>query len=258
MICRAGVVVALAVVTSFAGAGPAVADPAPSVSSYYLARADPRLCPSPMCGGIWVHLVNASATTCGNGAREEECYAASTDLTRLPLDEKRRAQLQALIGEGRAVARGRLVRGRVDGFPDLDTFVVSEVWTASSSPGRPRGVVHRLRDRGIRCVTTPCFSIHAAVLNSGRHIDVSGVDLAPTGAPRRERARALQKLHRSGLIASGRVVRKPNAGPAGIGRVFVASQFYVRAAAASRRSTSHAKRTSSSVVRKLPIASRRT
>lgn len=212
------------------GAAPATGDPPQSVSSYYLARADPRLCPSPMCGGIWVSLVNKGGTRCGDGIAQRECYAAEADLSRLRVDEKGRVLLQGLITEGRALARGKLVRGRVQGFSELDTLVVSEVWPASSSLNRARGVFHRLRDNGVRCVTAPCFSIHAAELNSGRHVNVSDVNLAATGAPGWERRLALAEIGRkSSLVAAGRVVRKPNAGPAGAGRTFVATQFYVRA-----------------------------
>jgi hypothetical protein len=172
--------------------------------------------------------VNESTTTCGDGTRREECYVASVDLTRLAIEESAKARLAAAITEGRALARGTLFRGRVDGFPELDILVVSEVWTASSSLTRARGVFHKLRDRGIRCVTTPCFSIHAAVLNSGRGFNVSELDLFRTGTPTRERRSALGHLTRLGLITAGRTVLDRNAGPAGPGRTYVATQFYVR------------------------------
>jgi hypothetical protein len=220
---RALLVGFLAVAAWLAGGAPASGDPPRSVSSYYLARADARLCPSPMCGGIWVRLVNRSQTTCGDGSGQRECYAAEADLRGLRVAEKRRAELQRLLTEGRALARGKLVGGQVEGFPDLDVLVVSEVWTASSSPSRPRGVLHRLRDNGVRCVTTPCFSVHAARLNVGRHVDLSDVDLSRSGTPIAEQRRALAQLSDPGLIATGRV------GAEGRGRTFVASQFYVRA-----------------------------
>jgi hypothetical protein len=207
-----------------AGAPTGASEPAAGADAYYLARADPRLCPSPMCGGIWVRLLNRSATVCGDGAKQEECYAASADLGRLRVDEKGRVQLQSLVTEGRAVARGTLVRGLVEGFPELDTFVVSEVWPASSSHGRALGVFRRLRDAGIRCVTTPCFSIRATVLNTSRVEKVSSIDLSRTGAPRAERRRALDEIARTGLLAAGRIVGRPRGG-----RAFVATQFYVRA-----------------------------
>ena len=226
MVCRVGIGTLVTAAVLLAGAPSGASEPTAGLRSYYLARADPRLCPSPMCGGIWVELLNTSATTCSDGARQEACYAASADLSRLRVDEKGRVQLQSLITEGRAVARGTLVRGLVEGFPELDTFVVSEVWTASSSLGRALGVFRRLRDNGVRCVTTPCFSIRAAILNTSRFENVSSVDLSRSGAPRVERRRALADIARPGVLAAGRVVRR-----SGGGRAFVATQFYLHAAA---------------------------
>jgi hypothetical protein len=211
-----------------AGASPASGDPVAS-SGYYLARGDPRLCPSPMCGGLWLKLVNVRSTICGGGERQKECYSASADLTRLEVSEAERARLQELFYSGRALARGVLARGRVEGFPELDVLVVSEVWTASSSRNGPHGVFRLLRDSGIRCVTTPCFSIRAAVLNTTRTQKVSEIDLSRSGARRAERRRAIASLSHEGLVAAGTIVRKPRAGPSGAGRTFVASQFYVRA-----------------------------
>jgi hypothetical protein len=224
MVCRFGIGTLVTAALLLAGASSAATEPAAGLGSYYLAHADPRLCPSPMCGGIWVDRLNTSATICGDGARQAECYAASADLGPLRIDEKRRAQLQGMITEGRAVARGRLVRGLVEGFPELDTLVVSEAWTASSSLRRAAGTFRRLRDSGIRCVTTPCFSTNAAVLNTRRVEKISSVDLSRTGAPRHERRRALDDVAGPGLIAAGRVARRPDRG-----RAFVATQFYVRA-----------------------------
>ena len=215
----------LACVVLLVGAAPAASDPPRSVSSYYLGRGDPRLCPSPICGGVWVKLVNRETTTCGDGIARPECYAASVDLRLIRNTEEARGRLGHLMSEGRALARGKLVRGRVDGFPELDVLVATEVWPASSSPARPRGLFHRLRDKGVRCITIPCFSTHAARLNAGSHIDVSDVDLAHTGAPRMEQleARIRGDVTGDGVIASGRIVRM------GKGRTFVATQFYERA-----------------------------
>jgi hypothetical protein len=219
----------LAVAALLAAGSSARSDTPRSVSSYYLARGDPRLCPSPMCGGLFVRLVNRTVTPCGDGAPQRECYVASPDLSTLPVPDERRSELAGLISEGQALARGTIVRGRVEGFPQLDTLVVSEVWPASSSPRKPVGIFRRVRDNGIRCITTPCFSIHAAALNSGRHVNVSRVGLAGTGATTAERNRALALIAKDGLIVAGRVVIVPRAGPAGAGRVLVASQFYIQA-----------------------------
>jgi hypothetical protein len=229
MTSRACLVGLLAAALLLSVAPPAVGDSPPTVSSYYAGRADPRLCPSPMCGGVWVKLVNRSETACGDAARREECYVAESDLTRLPVDDRSRAQLQAAVTEGRAIVRGDLVRGRVAGFPELDVLVVSEVWVASSSRNRATGTFHTLRDRGIRCIAAPCFRTHAAALNTGAHANVSAIDLVRSGAPAGERRSALQHLPHVGLITAGRVVADRSAGRKRVGRKVVATQFYVRA-----------------------------
>jgi hypothetical protein len=233
-LARGGAVVGLlAAAVALGGATRAAGDTTPSVSSYYLGRGDPRACPSPICGGVWVRVVNKALTSCGGGrgVGRHECYVAEVDVTHLRTSDQARTKLAGLVAGGRALARGTLVRGLVEGFPELATLVASEVWPASSSPREPDGPFRLLRDNGVRCVTTPCFSTHAALLNSGAHANVSRVGLAGTGTPAAERRRALNQLIAVGLIAAGRIVREPNAGPAGAGRVFVTTQFYVRAAA---------------------------
>jgi len=199
------------------------------VAPYYLARGDPRLCPSPVCGGLFVHLVNRSRTICGDGLRRLACYVASADLSALDASDAQRARLVGLLAQGRALARGTLVRGRVQGFPDLDTLVVSEVWPASSSTRPPTGTFRRLWDNGVRCIAAPCFSTSATALNRGGVVTVSGVGLAGAGATTAERNRGLSLVASGGLVAAGRVVVVPRAGPAGAGRVFETSQFYTAA-----------------------------
>lgn len=223
MVSRSGIVGLLALLVTLVGGAPAAGDGTAGASPYYVARADPRLCPSPVCGGIRIDRVNSDATVCGDGVRRKECYAAAIDLSRIRIDEKGRVLLQRQITESRSVSRGKLVRGLVEGFPDLDTFVISEVWTASSSLARARGAFFRVRDNGLRCVTTPCFSIRATKLSVGAHVNVSDIDLSRSGAPVAERLRAYDALASSGLVIAGRIVREDD------GRTAVASQFYVRA-----------------------------
>ena len=217
---RIGIGVLLVLVGAALGGGAATGGTQAPAGAYHLARADQRLCPSPLCGGIWVTRVNTSRTICGDGTRRLECYAARADLSRLPGD---RPALQRLVSEGKALARGRLVRGLVDGFPELDVLVVSEVWVASSSQNPARGAFLRLRDNGVRCVTTPCYSVRATTLNRGRSVDVSDVDLRPSGAPPPEQRRALGEMAKRGLLVAGRIVGTKR------GRTAAAFQLYSRA-----------------------------
>ena len=183
-----------------------------------------------MCGGVWVRLVNKNATSCGGQFTGRECYVAAVDVSRIRVSERLRARLAGLVGSGLALARGTIVRGRVPGFPELPTLAASEVWPASSAPGTPTGPFRVLRDNGVRCVTAPCFSTHGALLNSGRHTNVSGIDLSRLRTTHAERDHARERIATGELIAAGRIVRVPDAGPAGAGRVLVATQFYVKVA----------------------------
>ena len=217
---------ALLVATAGDGAPPL------SVAPYYLARGDPRACPSPACGGLFVHLVNRSRTACGDGLRRPACYMAAADLSTLGVSDARRAQLLGSISAGSALVRGVLVRGRVPGFPQLDTLVVTEVWPAASrSPQAPTGTFHRLRDNGIHCLVAPCFSTDALTLNPrrpGTRVTLSAVEAGGvTGA---EIRRAAKLLRAGGVIATGQIAAVPHAGPAGTGRVLVVTQLYTRAA----------------------------
>src|SRR5712691_9100246 len=47
-------------------------------------RADPRLCPSPLCGGFFVHRVNGPSTACADGTARAWCYVARINLAALP------------------------------------------------------------------------------------------------------------------------------------------------------------------------------
>jgi len=228
MISRVAISALIALALAQMGADRAAGDGELRPSLYYLARADQRLCPSPLCGGLWVKAVNGVASGCRSPAGRE-CYVAALDFGDRGFGEAARGRLTQLVAEGRALASGRIVRGSIEGFPDLDVLDVTAVWQSSSSSRRPRGVFRSLRDNGRRCVTDPCFSIQASALNTGREVVVSDVDLSSTGATAAERRSAHARIATRHLIAAGETVRTPNAGPTSAGRVFVASQFYLPA-----------------------------
>ena len=227
MACRVALAALAVLAGLLGGAAPAPAEHGVRPSLVYLGRVDPRMCPSPLCGGFWVRAVNGGDVRCPEPAGRS-CYVASLELDPR-LGDARRARLTRLFGEGRALIDGSLVTGQVEGFPELRVLQAHEVWPSSASPAPPRGVFYVLRDTGIRCITAPCFSIRATTLNSTRGLTLSDVDLSGVDAPPAGRRRALAQLERGELIVVGRVVVQPNAGPAGPGRALAASQFYTRA-----------------------------
>ena len=120
------VTVALAAVLPAAGAPPAVG------SSQFLVEGDPRLCPSPRCGGWWVALANRATTRCHDGVRRQRCYVARTV-------DRERHPTTASIADG-ALVRAAIEPWTFDGIGELGVLVVAEV-RAGVGRGSVRGGV---------------------------------------------------------------------------------------------------------------------
>ncbi len=196
-------------VAAGAGAGSGTA----TTPVHYLVRPDLRMCPSPMCGGVWVRRVNHATTRCVDGASRSECYAASI------------VPRSAAAGD---IVLGRLLLDESTGDPRLGKLVAAGVWTQTGEPAR-RAPVYRVVDTGVRCVTAPCFSYRATLLERDRVLRLSDVDTTRVDLPPDTRRRILPSLSRGGILAAGTVRAVPNAGPAGTGRVLVAVQVWLRA-----------------------------
>jgi hypothetical protein len=174
----------------------------------YIARADPRLCPSPLCGGYWVALANHRRTRCVDGVYRSRCYVASA------------------WPASRAIEDGALVRGGIaaeehPGFGRLGILIATKVRNPEGAAAS--GAYYRLRDSGIRCVREPCFSIRASRLNTSSTALLSGVDLEPAGLEL-EGDIAIA-LTGEGLFAAGRLVSTNDGG-----RVLRATRVYLTGA----------------------------
>jgi Domain of unknown function (DUF6748) len=187
-------------------------------STFYLVRRDLRMCPSPMCGGAWVHRVNHASTRCADGELRPECYVAS--ITRMP------ERVWSARG-GQILARGRLVPAEIDGFPSLASLATTAVWRPAG-PRPARGTTFRVVSNGIRCVAAPCFSLTAFALEDDRSRRLSDVDLVRAGATSDDLDTAMRLIDTGGLLVTGTVVAVPDAGPAGTGRALQASQIWLR------------------------------
>ena len=212
MASRVGLVAALMVVGGvFAGSAPSQP---PVGTAIYSVRVDPRLCPSPLCGGYWVALANAARTHCADGTARARCYVArAVDKDRHPLDT--------------SVPDGGLVRGELDTF-EFDGVglgvLVAAIVHAPQGKAPESGRYYRLVDTGIRCVRAPCFSTRASRLNSARKTTISGLVLTTLRYDEELEKRVLAGLAtRNGVLARGRIRPTPDGG-----RVFHASRFYLR------------------------------
>lgn len=196
---------------------PAPAAPAPAGSALYTVRPDPRLCPSPLCGGYWVALANRKQTQCADGVLRGRCYAARA------VDEERHP-LESGVPPN-ALVRADLEPWSFEGFGELGTLVVAAAWEPAGR-AKPSGSFYRLRDTGMRCIRAPCFWLRASQLNATRRTTGSDLDLTATDATPEELARAEVALRTAnGLFASGRLVATRSGG-----RTFHATVIYLRAA----------------------------
>jgi hypothetical protein len=223
MAVRRLLVAAVSVTVALAAVGASIGAPdvEPQTTVYRL-RADPRLCPSPVCGGFWASRVNTRLTTCLAGNELPACYVAAVDLS--ALTRASRARARAAVPTGQALVDGVFRRYPNGAFPQLATLVAARVWLAAGS-GAGTGPVYRVVDTGVRCVRAPCFSLRATVVNTTRSLTLSDLDLAGTDAPPAAIARARSALAHAGVFVAGTVRSRGNSS----GRSLAATQVWLPA-----------------------------
>lgn len=210
----------IAVLVPLAGAVPATGGPPPILArSVYVVRPDPRLCPSPLCGGYWVSLANHARTRCHDGLLRPRCYVA------IAIGASTREPLTTGLPTD-ALARAVVGSWTFEGFGELGAIFVADVWKpVGRAP--PAGDFFRLRDTGVRCIRAPCFSFRVGRLNtSSRTALVSGIDLGPARDNPEISRRAETALGTpEGLLSSGRITATADGG-----RLFGATQVYLKTA----------------------------
>jgi hypothetical protein len=192
-------------------ANPAESDSLSSTSTFYTVREDMRRCASPMCGGYFVKRVNLPLTRCANGRFMSECYVAEIDWNG-----------QAQVEAGPAILRGKMIAKRYAPRGVFGVLRVDESWQAINN-NRPTGLFYRVRDRGLRCIASPCPTHHEAKLNTTFSQNIAGVDLSALNGA--DVARSMTGP--DGVIATGDHVKVK--GPGGSLLELKATQVYLRA-----------------------------
>jgi len=191
---------------------------------YVFSHSDMRMCPSPVCGGMFIREVNRLKTLCSDGILWPECYVAGIDLSLLGLQDSDASRVQAAFTIKEALIRGSFRPFSTD-FSDVSVLVASEAWEEKGT-ARP-GKIHALfRDNGIRCITDLCPWIDMSILDTTFSGTISGIDLGSSGAAEEDIAEGYQSLSSPGIIANGRLRRV--SGPAGEGFSFEAARFYLK------------------------------
>ena len=212
MASRVGVIAILVLVAMGGLAGSGRSEPS-AATAIYTVRVDPRLCPSPLCGGYWIALANGARTRCVDRTYAVRCYVAGASY----------ADRQIAIPDG-ALARAAVESVVVEGIGRLGVLAVAAVY-APAGTAAVSGGFYRVVDTGIRCIRAPCFSYRATQVNGSTRTTMSSVDLAASGATSSEIARAQAALQtKNGLYARGRFARTDDGGT-----IFRALRLYLRA-----------------------------
>jgi hypothetical protein len=197
----------------------------PTGPSYFELRRDFRRCAAPLCGGYFVQSVNRLSTVCADGARATECYVSELDFAELGLNVEQIARLEAAPED--VLLRGEL-RAEDTTFGPLGVLHVSEAWSGHAGVD-PTGPFLRIENEGIVCITSPCLSFSAELLDIPRvSVPVAGVDVSGIGDDPND---AFSQLNApEGLIVAGfpEIVRGPGGRALGID----ASEYYVPITAA--------------------------
>jgi hypothetical protein len=127
-----------------------------------------------------IRRANATTTTCADGVKKPECIVTGLDLSaiKFPGTEERSLKL-FVIGQADNESVALMVRGRMTGTE----FRATEVWRQDADlTGAPNhgldGVAVKLKDNGIRCITSPCPSTAEDKLNSVKSQTVHAVSAA--------------------------------------------------------------------------------
>lgn len=226
MVARRLLVAAVLVTVALVSTGAAArSSTTPRTTTVYRLRGDPRMCPSPMCGGFWASRVNRTTARCLDGVARASCYAASIDLS--ALTPTARAHARPALSTGRALVEGAFARYS-NAFPQLAKLVATRVWLAAGGSNEV-GTVYLVVDTGLRCIRAPCFSLRATVVNGARLLTLSSLDLANTGASAAAIARAQGALARGGVLASGTIRAATKPGVPEVGRMLAATQVWLPA-----------------------------
>jgi hypothetical protein len=189
-------------------------------ADYLRIRPDVRRCASPLCGGFFVQRVNRSNTLCADGERRSECYVADLDLSALALNDEQASLVQA--DPTHFVLRGSLV-SRPSSFGDLGRLNVTEAWLGHAS-ATPSGAFLRVRSEGIVCITTPCLSLSAELLNHALpSVRAAELDLTSVAQDPGDAVAQLSAVDGLLVAARPRLAR----GPAGRALALQASEYYI-------------------------------
>ena len=189
---------------------------------FFTARPDFRECIYPLCGGYFVKAVNQSTTVCADGARQFECYVSDIISSSPVADDAIDPFDPTPI-----LLVGKLSQQETETVGPIGVFNAQDVHYAVT-PNTALGRFFDVKNLGIACITSPCFSFAQTVLNRvyAREKTLSRLNFDESGASEEDVQRAFERIGEGqALYAAG--FNRPYQGFAGIGREFVITQFFL-------------------------------
>lgn len=196
---------------------------------FIVTRRDTRKCASPMCGGWFVKRVNNETTVCADGSKAAECYVSAIQLTGIGLSANEEAAFRPAVEDSKALVKARMYKKKAFGKV-VGTLKANEGWLGATGSAAD-GSFYRVAANGIVCVTAPCPSTSAYVLNTNDSYNVIKTNLENTSNPASQdaldRANAAIGTKEGILVAGGVALPKclPNSN---CGPFVSASEFYLR------------------------------
>lgn len=192
-----------------------------STPNYVQVRRDLRRCAAPACGGFFVDSVDKDTQRCADGTRAAECYVSDLDLGALGLNADQEALVRNSPGE--FLLLGSISGGRRSSQFTTAQFTTTEVWHGHADV-TPSGQFSRVQNNGIVCITSPCLSFTAQLLNrDDPSFSVASVDLSRVSD---DTSDGLAQLNApDGLLVAAR--RTTVRGQGGSATGLRASEYYV-------------------------------
>ncbi len=194
--------------------------------AYVRVQRDFRKCVSPFCGGFFISALNKRALRCIDGSESESCYVAEIDWSKTSLSTSQIDELEKATSTGRVIVIGQIrpfIKVNDIKSDTLGVLAAGRAWLAATD-AEPKGHFFRVKDLGIRCVTTPCFSMRAYLLNIFKSVEISDLDLSGVKAQDEHFKEAWEALADGRLLVAGKLSRSIMDKQ---GRMLTASQFYL-------------------------------
>jgi hypothetical protein len=216
---------------------------------YYTLRRDLRECASPRCGGWFATAINTPEgfeTRCSSLTGEQkECYIAQIYRhdDDIDVDDKQDLVFQALISshQNTIVVKGEIVSQDFQEFGHFDVMKLGRGISSWRRIGFPRpslskDVMYTIRDNGVRCITTPCFSTGVSIVNncgsnssfSQTSTIVSSVDMSHVfGATSSDKEEASMLIGSTFLLIEGQFIDDDGINSDTFGKELKASAFHL-------------------------------